>query len=194
MSYGAQPLHRPATMADLEALPETVRAEIIEGTLYVHPLLSPWHSHVAGGLFYALFEAFERGSHGRAEWWLLRAPGVQAGGSPEFVPDLAGWRRERFPKLPSERFTEAPDWICEVLSQGTRSYDQCIKRPFYARIGVRHLWFVDPDARMLTVSELIGGRWVELGAYREDDVVRAAPFEVIELRLGDICRFDAWTP
>jgi Uma2 family endonuclease len=187
MSYGAQPLPRPATMADLEALPETVRAEIINGTLYVHPLPSPWHSLVGGRLFYALYEVFERGSNRRAKWCLLRAPGVQAGGSPEFVPDYAGWRRERFPRLPEERFTEAPDWVCEVLSSSTRSFDQDIKRPFYARIGVRHLWFLDPEARKLTVSELVGGHWVERGIYRDNEVVQAAPFEAVELLLGDIC-------
>ncbi len=41
------------------------------------------------------------------------------------------------------------------------------------------------------MSELVEGRWVELGVYGEDDVARVAPFEAIELKLGDIWRFDA---
>jgi Uma2 family endonuclease len=186
MRYGAQPLPRPATMADLEALPENVSGEIIDGTLYVHPWHSPWLSRVAMGLLAGLFDTVRRGPEEPGAWCILRAPGVQAGGSPEFVPDLAGWRRERFPKLPAERFTEAPDWACEILSPSTRAFDQRIKRPFYARIGVRYLWFIDLEARTLTVSELVGGRWVELGVYGEGDVVRAAPFEAIELKLDEI--------
>jgi Uma2 family endonuclease len=178
-------------MDDLEALPENVSGEIIDGTLYVHPWHSPWHSHVAVGLLVGLQGAFKRGHGAPGEWWILRAPGVRAGGSPEFVPDLAGWRRERFPRLPAERFTDAPDWACELLSSSTRAFDQRIKRPFYARIGIRHLWFVDLEAQTLTVSELVEGRWVELGVYGEDDVARVAPFEAIELKLGDIWRFDA---
>jgi Uma2 family endonuclease len=173
-------------MADLEALPENVSGEIIDGMLYVHPWHSPWLSQVAMGLLAGLYEADRRGPGAGGEWCILRAPGVQAGGSPEFVPDLAGWRRERFPTLPAERFTEAPDWACEILSSSTRSFDQRIKRPFYARIGVRHLWFIDLDARTLMVSALVGGRWVELGVYGEEDVVRAAPFDAIELKLGEL--------
>jgi Uma2 family endonuclease len=105
------------------------------------------------------------------------------------VPDLAGWRRERFPTLPAERFTEAPDWVCEILSPHTRAFDQRIKRPFYARIGVRYLWFLELEARTLTASQLIEGRWVERGVYGEDEVARVAPFEAIELKLDELWRW-----
>lgn len=33
-------------------------------------------------------------------------------------------------------------------------------RDLYAREGVRHLWFVDPDARTLEAFELREGRWL----------------------------------
>lgn len=50
------------------------------------------------------------------------------------VPDLAGWRRERMPVLPSTAyFTLAPDWICEVLSPSTEEHDREVKMPVYAR-------------------------------------------------------------
>jgi Uma2 family endonuclease len=77
-----------------------------------------------------------------------------------------------------------PDWACEILSPSTRSYDLQTKRPFYARIGIRHLWLIDPDERSLAVSERVEGRWVEQGTYRGDELVRDAPFEALELRLG----------
>jgi Uma2 family endonuclease len=72
-----------------------------------------------------------------------------------------------------------------VLSPSTRVYDLRTKRPFYARIGVGHLWYVDLETRTLTVSRLEGGRWLEAGIHGGDDVVRAEPFEAIELRLGE---------
>ena len=77
----------------------------------------------------------------------------------------------------------------KILSPTTRGYDQRIKRPFYARIGIRHLWFIDLEARTLTVSELNEGRWMELEVYGEDEVIRAAPFDAIELKLGEL-----WPP
>jgi Uma2 family endonuclease len=189
MRPGARALPHPATLADLEALPETVLGEIIDGTLYTHARPRPGHAYLEGRLFSEVEGPFHRGRGGPGGWWIIVEPGIQVEGSPEFVPDLAGWRRERVPEMPSERWTVVPDWACEILSPSTRSYDHRIKRPFYARIGIRYLWFIDLDARTLTVSELVQGRWVELGVYGEDDVIRAAPFEAIELSLNDL-----WPP
>jgi Uma2 family endonuclease len=90
------------------------------------------------------------------------------------------------PELFADRpITVVPDWICEILSPSTRPLDQRIKRPFYARIGVSYLWFVDFEARTLTVSKLVDGHWVELAVHGEDDVVRAEPFAAVELALGE---------
>jgi Uma2 family endonuclease len=112
-------------------------------------------------------------------------PGVQVEGSPEFSPDLAGWRRERAPELPEGRWSTVPDWACEILSPSTRGYDQRIKRPFYARIGIQHLWFIDLEERTLSANRLVNGLWTELGVYGEEDLlIRVPPFEELELRLG----------
>jgi len=101
------------------------------------------------------------------------------------VPDLAGWKRERMPRLPDEAFFSlAPDWVCEVLSPSTDRIDRAKKRPIYARESVSHLWLVIPASRTLEVSRLEGGRWVLLATYAEDEVVRAEPFEAIELELA----------
>src|SRR5690606_15372551 len=97
-------------------------------------------------------------------WWILAEPGIEVERSPEFSPDVAGWRRERMPTLPAnDAIRVVPDWACEILSPRARSYDLLVKRPFYADIGIGHLWYVDPDARTLTVSRLLDGRWLEIG-------------------------------
>jgi Uma2 family endonuclease len=187
MAYGARKQEGPATLADLQALPEGVVGEIIDGTLYVHPRPRAGHTDILTGLAAELRGPFQQGRGGPGGWIIHVEPGIQLPGSPEFIPDLAGWRRERVPRgLPTSTWTLAPDWACEVLSPSTRAYDQRIKRPFYARIGVRHLWFIDLDGRTLTVSELRDGGWWEHGVYGEDDVVRAAPFDAIELKLGEL--------
>ncbi|MEZ5579520.1 MAG: Uma2 family endonuclease [Candidatus Competibacteraceae bacterium] len=60
------------------------------------------------------------------------------------VPDLAGWRRERMPRLPHDhRIEVVPDWVCEILSPSTAKTDRVIKMPVYARHGVPYLWLVD---------------------------------------------------
>ena len=179
----------PATFADIEALPETEVGEIIDGVLYVFGRPSPPQGYVKVSLLGDLREAFHNKRRRPQGWWIIAEPGIQAGGSPEFVPDLAGWRYERVPELPTGQWNVVPDWACEIVASNTRAYDHRIKRPFYARIGIRHLWFVDLEARTLTVSKLVDGHWLEVGVYGEDDVIRAEPFEAIELRLGEL-----WPP
>ena len=45
-------------------------------------------------------------------------------------------------------------------------------------------WYIDPEARVLTVSRLADGKWVELGVHAADAKVRAEPFDAIEVELG----------
>jgi Uma2 family endonuclease len=101
------------------------------------------------------------------------------------VPDLAGWRRERLPRLPADAFmTLAPDWVCEVLSASTESIDRGKKLRIYAREGVTHCWLVDPMRQALEVLSLESGKWALLDRHAGDVNVRAVPFDAIELELG----------
>ncbi|AGC48490.1 hypothetical protein MYSTI_07218 [Myxococcus stipitatus DSM 14675] len=189
MAYGKQSLNRVATLADIEALPEGVVGEIIEGALYTHARPDGGHVYLGLRLFGELDGPFQLGNPGPGGWWLMVEPGVRAAGSPEFVPDLAGWRRERVATLPERQWTLHPDWVCEILSPSTRAYDLNIKRPFYARLGIRHLWLIDMVSRTLTVSELRDGQWAELGVYTDgDSLIRIPPFEDVELRWGWLWR------
>ncbi len=55
------------------------------------------------------------------------------------VPDIAGWRRARLPRVPEDhRFTVVPDWVFEVLSPSSESRDRKVKMPIYARFGVAY--------------------------------------------------------
>jgi Uma2 family endonuclease len=176
---------RPATRADLDALPPTWRGEIIDGELYAFPRPAAPHAHVETSVGADLTGPFHRGRGGPGGWWILVEPGIQLPRAPEVSPDLAGWRRERLARLPRSGPIEiVPDWACEILSPGTRSYDMLVKRSFYAEIGVRHTWYIDFESRTLTVSRLESGRWLELGVFGGDQVVRAEPFDAIALALA----------
>jgi Uma2 family endonuclease len=175
---------RPATRADLDALPPTWRGEIVDGELYAFPRPAAPHAHIETSVGADLNGPFHRGRGGPGGWWILVEPGIQLPRAPEIAPDLAGWRRERLARLPRSGPIEVvPDWTCEILSASTRSYDMLVKRPFYAGIGVQHLWYIDPEARTLTVSRLEGGRWLELGVFGGEQVVRAEPFDAVEIAL-----------
>jgi Uma2 family endonuclease len=178
-------LGRPATLADLEALPPHLKGEIIDGELYVQPRPRAAHANVEGGIVEDLRGPYHRGLGGPGGWWILPEPGIEAPGSPEFSPDVAGWRRERMPKLPEGApIRVVPDWICEVLSPTTRGYDQVTKRRFYPRIGVEWLWYVDVEARSVTVSRLAGEKWIEVAVHGDDEKVRLEPFASVEIELA----------
>ena len=80
-------------------------------------------------------------------------------------------------------FPLAPDWVCEVLSPATALFDRVKKLAVYAREPVAHVWFVDPALRTLEVLKLEGTRWVLAGSYAGNEVVRAEPFDEIDLEL-----------
>ena len=178
-------LGRPATYADLEALPEGVKGEIIDGALYVQPRPRAAHARAEATIISDLQGPYDRGRGGPGGWWILPKPGIELPGSPEFSPDIAGWRRENLPELPGDRSSAVvPDWICEILSPRTRGYELLKKRPFYARSGVGFLWYVDVEARTVTVSRLASGAWVEIAVHGEDERVRLEPFPDAEMDLA----------
>ncbi len=184
----AEPASRRATRADLDALPETVVGELIEGVLHTFPRPRPKHARAASVLGGDLNGPYDRGRGGPGGWWILDEPGVTLAALDveEIVPDVAGWLRERLPELPDGPIEIVPDWVCEILSPSTRAHDLKKKRPLYARAGVAWMWIVDVDARTLTASRLHDARWLEIGTWSDDDVARIEPFDAVELRLAEL--------
>jgi Uma2 family endonuclease len=180
----ARKLGRPATREDLDALPENVSGEIIGGVLYTQPRPRAKHSRLEVSISSELSGPFDRGRNGPGGWWILAELGIELPEAAEVAPDIAGWRRDRLPQLPDGAITVVPDWVCEILSTN-RGYDQRIKRPFYAQVGVPWLWFVDVEAKTLSVSRLEGGQWLEVGVYGAPDRAKIPPFEAIEIAVGE---------
>ena len=144
----------PATYADIEALPPHVTGEILYGVLHSHPRPAPRHSMAASVLGAEMIGPFQKGRGGPGGWIILDEPELHLGPH-VVVPDIAGWRRERMPKLPETAYFEtAPDWVCGVLSPSTARIDRTDKLAIYAADGVGHCWLVDPDARTLEVMAL----------------------------------------
>lgn len=176
----------PATYQDVLAAPPTVVAELIEGALHLHPRPAFPHGVAASSLLMEVGAPFQKGRGGPGGWFIVVEPELHFGDD-VLVPDLAGWRRERMPAFPDAAWIDlAPDWVCEVLSPGTRRLDLTDKRRLYAENGVPYLWFVDPKARTLEAFALDGGRWVLIGALKDDEEVRLPPFDAIAFPLSGL--------
>jgi len=180
----AVPVKHGATYRDLEELPDTVIGQIVDGELYASPRPAAVHQFTASSMGMDLGNPFQKGRGGPGGWWILDEPELHLA-SDVVVPDLAGWRRDRMPAVPRTPAIELPpDWICEVLSPSTQLLDRGPKLRLYGRVGVQHVWFVDPIAQTLEILRREHDAWVFVSIHGGDEKVRAEPFDAVELDLS----------
>jgi hypothetical protein len=177
---------RPATYADLEAAPEHLVAELIDGELVTHHAGRPRLAAARGALGIALREATKR------DFEILLQPELHIGAD-VLVPDVAAWkdRRRLLPYLDSP-WSEVPlpDWVCEIVSDETATHDRGSKRRIYANGGIANLWLIDLQSPLLEAFELVNGQWSPLGEWTCNDEVRAPPFEAISFSLAELWPLD----
>jgi Uma2 family endonuclease len=180
----ARAARRHATYEDVLATPAHFVAEVIGGVLHAQPRPAARHARAASRLGGELDGPFDRGRGGPGGWVLLDEPELHFADD-ILVPDLAGWRRERMPTFPYDAayFSLAPDWICEILSPSTAKLDRGEKLDVYARENVAHAWLLDPQDKTLEVLRLENARWTRIAFHHDDAVVRAEPFDAIEIAL-----------
>lgn len=143
--------------------PDEQRTELIGGLAYVNepPAPSRGHQEVVGELHHQLRLALAgKPCRVYVAPFDVRLP--QSGEADEAVRtvvqpdvlvvcDLA--------KLDERGMRGAPDWVAEVLSPSTASYDPIVKLPAYGRAGVREAWLVSPTDRTVAAYRLEAGRY-----------------------------------
>lgn len=186
----AELARKNATYEDLYSIPDNMTGEIIDGELIVTPRPSRKHTYTASVLNVKIGPSYQFGEGGGPGGWIIIVEPEIGLGEQILVPDLAGWKLERFPiEEDFNWISVAPDWICEILSPRTASLDKGEKMPIYAQHGVAHAWLIDPIAsKTLDVYRLeSGGWWRLLDSYGErNDKVRAEPFQEIEINIADL--------
>jgi Uma2 family endonuclease len=176
-----KPLKKGATYDDLVRVPEHYVAEMFDGELYASPRPAVPHLRAAAKLAAKLYGTFD--FDGPGGWIFLVEPELHFGHD-VLVPDVAGWRRERLPAVPSDAYlTLAPDWVCEVVSPSTEAIDRGRKLGIYAREGVAHAWLVDPLRHTLEVLGLAAGSFEPLAKHQGNESIRACPFDAVELEM-----------
>ena len=168
---------------ELRRLAPYEKGEIIQGELMIASYESE-HDYLVDVLSGHLWSPFVEGRD-PAKWQILKHIEVHL--DKDIVqPNLAGWRKARLPKPPSERerfVTLAPDWLCEVLMSWTARTVRSLKLPLYARAEIPYVWLIDPRARTLEVLRRQNERWLLLATFAGQDRVRAEPFDAMELDL-----------
>lgn len=148
---------------DYWALPDGVRAELVDGELW--DLASPSHKHqeVVGFLAHAL-RSYIEAAEGLCKVYQAPFAVNLFGDESTFVePDLSAICDRS--KL-SERGCEgAPDFIAEVVSPSNPGMDYVTKLNLYKEAGVREYWIVDPERERTHVYH-----------FEEDSVPSIYPF------------------
>lgn len=180
--------HVATLYEQLQALPEGLTGEILNGQIHTQPRPSGPHGYAESMLAADLIPTYGRGRDGPGGWWILVEPEVHfVRDRVVAVPDLAGWQRVRMPRIPEDhRFEVVPDWVCEILSPSTASKDREIKLPLYAEHGVATAWLVDPTRRTLEVFTLEQGAWRLCLEAAADAIVQAPPFDELRLSLAEL--------
>jgi Uma2 family endonuclease len=172
-----------ATYQDILDPPEGMVGEIISGALYAQPRPRIAHARAAMKLASKLAGPFDTDDEGPGGWIFLAGPELHLGDD-ILVPDMAGWKRERYPEIANDAYLAvAPDWVSEILSPSTAQTDRALKADLHARQGVSWMWLIDPELKTLEASRNHQGKWLKLAVLKEGDEVKVEPFDAAPFKL-----------
>ncbi|MDE7179165.1 MAG: Uma2 family endonuclease [Lachnospiraceae bacterium] len=176
------------TIADIEALPEGERAELIDGEWFWMDAPTWTHQEIQMALSAKIWNyvAEHKGS-----CKVLPAPFAVYIKKDKFnyvEPDISVICDEE--KKSEKGCQGAPDWTIEILSPSSVKMDCERKVKLYREAGVREYWIVDSKTETVTVYDFAHGAEREAGIepkrYSFSDRIQAGIFEDLYLNLSEM--------
>ncbi len=181
-----EPGHSPTklTYADYELFPDDgLRHEIIDGEHYVTASPVTRHQRISMNLFYLIRSHLE--THPIGE--VFYAPfDVVLSFTDVVVPDLIYLSKSRAHLLTAKNLQGAPDLVVEILSPGTRSRDERLKRDLYERVGVEEYWLVDPERDVVSIYRRGAEGFLPPVRFEKDGIVTTPLLPGFELQLDRV--------
>lgn len=142
-------MRKMSTIEDIYNLPEDVRAELIDGELYMMGSPGRRHQRVIAEGFNTIYNHI-RNHGGPCEVNVAPFAVFLFNDNDTYVePDITVVCDPH--KLDDKGCHGAPDWIVEVISPSSRSRECLLKLRKYEQAGVREYWVIDPEREMVTV-------------------------------------------
>ncbi|MCR5227050.1 MAG: Uma2 family endonuclease [Eubacterium sp.] len=172
------------TIYDYEKLPEDLRAELIDGSLYKMEAPSNIHQTIILELAMQLKNSIKK-RKGSCKVFISPSDVELSEDEPTIVqPDLYIVCNKDMSK-DSKRTHGAPDFIAEVISMSTRIKDKRLKHYKYANAGVREYWIIDPFHESVTTYNFEDDDMVSI--YTFDDSIPLAIYNgVIKVDFSEI--------
>ena len=139
------------TIADIEALPERERAELIDGEMFRMDAPTWTHQDILMEIAFEI-KAYIRQNKGKCK--VMPAPFavyIKKDRYNYVEPDISVICDEE--KKGEKGCQGAPDWVIEILSPSSVKMDCERKVRLYRETGVREYWIVDPERETVTVYD-----------------------------------------
>jgi Uma2 family endonuclease len=152
-------LHPPRTLLEVfKMLPEGTRAELIDNSLYMSPAPTVNHQDITGTLFSSILVFARKKQIGKV---FISPIDVFLTKSNVFQPDIIFIANPNLSILKEDGIYGAPDFIIEILSDGTKNLDLTKKKDAYEKSGVKEYWVVDPESHEAIGFHLMKGKYEE---------------------------------
>jgi Uma2 family endonuclease len=174
----------PLTVDDYRVLPEGgPRYQLIEGDLFTAPAPNRYHQDISGNLHLLLGKYLEKHPIGK----LYAAPfDVYLDDVNVHQPDLV-FVSNRNKSILTHAGTEgAPDLVIEILSPKTAELDKRPKRRVFARAGVKELWIIEPDAKLIHVYQLQKDAEHPAASFSEKDTFSSKQFPGLKIKGANV--------
>lgn len=172
------------TEADYFSLPESVYTiELLDGVLRILPSASSAHQQVCGALLVAVMRYKLMCTCGT----MMHQMPVRLKKGRIRQPDILFLREEHTDRQ-EERICGIPDWIAEVVDEGSRLTDEIAKVHEYAEAGIPEFWLIDPAARSIRVYVLPHEaiEYTLAATYTERQLARSETLFGLEIPVDDI--------
>lgn len=151
---------------DIEKLSENVRAELIQGVLYMLSAPNRMHQFLITQLMLRIGNHIQKrkgGCHVYTSPFDVRLFGDD---STVVQPDILVVCNKNI--LTEKGCSGAPDWLIEIVSASNSKHDYNTKLMQYQRAGVREYWIVDPFERKISVMNFENASLTEQYSYEQE--------------------------
>lgn len=175
------PQEKTYTVEDILALPENVRAELIDGQIYYQAAPSDSHQAISMFLSVELYNYIRSKNGGCKVRTAPYAVFLNENNKNYVEPDLMVICDES--KITEEGCKGAPDLVIEIVSPSTRNMDYIKKMLKYNTAGVREYWIVDKNKNMIMVYNFEKDIYEN---YTFSDTVKVNIFDDLEIDFSEI--------
>ena len=155
---------RKYTVEEIEAMPENVRVELIDGVIYYQATPSANHQSLLMFLSGTIW-SYIRDHQGKCS--MFPAPlalYLNQDSETYLEPDLMLVCDDS--KIEQNGVHSGPDVVMEIVSPSSKRRDYILKQNKYQKAEVREYWILDPQSEMITIHRFETGM-VEIRGFHE---------------------------